>query len=137
MEWRVVPGFEGILEVSRQGDVRNLLTGILFLAYRINNDNEYIRYNYKDLSGKWSSQAIHRLVAKAFVGGYKPNLIVNHINGIKWDNRAENLEWCTHSENSRKALALGSWRGSRVSTPFWAKYWPIVMASIPPLEKVS
>lgn len=49
----------------------------------------------------------HRLVARAFVAGYAPHLSVNHINGNKLDNRAENLEWVTLSENTSKQWQTG------------------------------
>lgn len=50
---------------------------------------------------------VHRLVAFAFCNGYKPYLVVNHKNGIKTDNRASNLEWCTHSHNILHAHRTG------------------------------
>lgn len=45
--------------------------------------------------------SIHQIVARTFVDGYAPNLEVNHKNKNRQDNRAENLEWVTHTENVR------------------------------------
>ncbi len=50
---------------------------------------------------------VHRLIARAFVPGYKPHLSVNHINGNKLDNRPENLEWLTIADNSKHGWETG------------------------------
>ena len=50
---------------------------------------------------------VHRLVALAFVDGYKDGYHVNHINGIKTDNRASNLEWVTSAQNIKLAWESG------------------------------
>ena len=77
------------------GNCRNAKTKRVFA---IDTNRLYSR-NHKD--------RIHRLVAKTFLenpNGYKE---INHINGIKHDNRVENLEWCDRSYNEKEKVLLG------------------------------
>ena len=57
--------------------------------------------------GKKKNIAIHRLVAKAFIPNIKNYKEINHKDGNKNNNRVENLEWCSRSENMLHAYKLG------------------------------
>lgn len=94
MRWRYIKGFEGRYEVSEAGRVRNSVTGRVLKP--VPSTNGYLRVA---LGRAHINRLVHRLVAQAFCEGYAEHLDVNHRNGIRSDNRAENLEWVTRSEN--------------------------------------
>lgn len=56
-------------------------------------------------SGETRTFSVHRLVAQHFVSGYENGMVVNHLNEIKTDNRAENLEWCSQRENCNYGIS--------------------------------
>ena len=115
-EWREVAGFEGKYEVSNYGRIRSIdhevksLGGWRTVKGRVLKQNIEHGYCRVTLStGKHGSphKQVHRLVAEAFVPNPDNKPEVNHIDGCKTNNCADNLEWVTSSENSIHAIKNG------------------------------
>ena len=123
-EWKEVDwieGYRGVLEVSDQGNVRRRAYSYECLgrwgtphvtskpARPMAPSNESHGYDVVavQVDGRRKKFLIHRLVGRAFVPGFVEGLTINHINGIKTDNRSINLEWVTLSVNTKKQWEAG------------------------------
>ena len=73
---------------------------------QFNHSCGYLVCNLK-INGGTKMMYSHRIIASTFLHKANENLIVNHKNGDKKDNRVENLEWVTHSENHKHAFRTG------------------------------
>lgn len=114
--WRDIPGYEGLYQVSNKGRIKGLPrfvnnhTGKILLKERILNGYPITKgYIQVQLGTKPKRvlKLVHVLVAQAFIPNPNNYPQVNHINGTKSDNRADNLEWCNNSMNQRHAYRNG------------------------------
>ena len=104
--WKDVVGHEGLYLVSNLGNVKTLLTRKKLLKPAYDKDG-YLRVALTTKDNKRKNYYVHRLVLSAFVPNTENKPCVNHIDGIRDNNKLENLEWCTFSENEKHKYKLG------------------------------
>lgn len=135
--WKDVVGYEGKYQASNMGRIKSLPREYKIIAKSKNqfsnkiyesekiikvkgkikkltlgyNGYYVVNLGYRDL------KSVHRLIAECFCTGYSYlRRITNHKNGIKTDNRADNLEWASYSENLKHAYETGLNRRRKKST---------------------
>jgi len=133
--WKDIIGYENVYQISNLGNVRRLET------FMMNKNNIMQKFNAKNLlpnldtTGYYrislcknhihKKTSVHRLIALHFIPNPENKPEVNHINGIKTDNRIENLQWNTYSENIKHAydnnLRQSAWKGKTGSLNNFSK----------------
>lgn len=124
--WKPCEDAPGVLEVSNLGRVRSLDRESVVPTRTRNGKGQgsftmrrkgqilsqcAARHGYYEVAvmtdGKRTKHRVHRLVGKAFSPGYFEGASIDHIDGNKANNRADNLEWVSLSENTRRQWEMG------------------------------
>lgn len=129
--WKDIAGYEGVYQVSNLGNVKSCEHTIKVIS-----NNQHTNYVCtKTISAKYIKPSkdkngylivhlshngtcitykVHRLVAQAFIENPNNKPCVNHLDCDRQNNCVDNLEWCTHSENSQYMTKLGRNKGGEV-----------------------
>lgn len=115
--WKAIPGYEGYYEASDAGVIRSVDRVVPHGIHGTCKQKGRVLRYAKDAKGyprvalsdgtKLRTYTIHRLIAHTFMSPRPDGHQINHMNGIKTDNRVDNLEYCTPSENSLHSFRIG------------------------------
>ena len=119
--WKPIAGYENRYEVSSLGKIRSVnryITnkGLKGRGYTLNGKQLKVckannGYYVVNLGRK--THFVHRLVCEAFIGTIPKGMTVNHKDGNKANNRAENLEWLTIGDNIRHGFKTGLYKSAQ------------------------
>ena len=90
--------------INEEGEVKNIITGKILKQH---DTKDFYKSVMIYLDGKGKNCRVHRLLAQAFIPNPENKPYVNHKDGNRSNNKLENLEWCTPSENIRHAINTG------------------------------
>ena len=101
-EWRPIPGYEGLYDISNLGRVRSNFyhkTPKQRIIKQCIASNGYLMVNLRDADNIVSFKTVHRLLARVFIPNHRNEILIDHINRNRLDNRLCNLRWVSPSEN--------------------------------------
>lgn len=115
--WKPMLNYEDLYEVSNLGRIKSVTrNNIDSIGRNVQRRSQIIKSIPKKIGycfinvyrdGKRYKYNTHKIVALTWIPNPENKYTINHINGVKHDNRVENLEWCTVKENVHHAIATG------------------------------
>lgn len=122
-EWRDIKDFEGLYQISNYGRVKSLgriknckssnqfakFNSKVIIKERIMKlkKDRYLRVQLYDKNGYSKYYSVHKLVGKTFIKNNDNTLIIDHKNNNTYDNRVNNLQWVTYSDNAKYSYDRG------------------------------
>lgn len=101
--WKAVEGYDDMYQVSTQHRVKSYKWKTPRLLKQALDTKGYLFVNLWK-NNKQQQHRVHRLLAKAFIPNPDNKPCVNHIDEVRNNNDLDNLEWCTHKENSQHSI---------------------------------
>lgn len=109
--WLPIQGYEGIYEISNLGRVARIKNGERFVR-KINTATVYpsICFLKREIDKTQKSATVHSLVASAFLGPRPSGSIIRHLDGNRYNSKADNLAYGTPAENTIDAVKHGTYK---------------------------
>jgi hypothetical protein len=99
--WKDISGYEGLYQASNLGRIKRLKNNLIFK--NVKNHHGYYHVTLTK-NKKQQTKDVHRMIAITFLPKNNNKNYINHKDCNKLNNKIENLEWCTSSENIQHAL---------------------------------
>lgn len=116
-EFKEIKGYEGLYMASTYGFIYKIRDGKPYKRIgipRTDGGHNYTITKLFDKNKVRKDVCVHRIIAETFLPNPNNYPCVNHIDGNKHNNRVDNLEWVTYSDNTKKAYEIGAYDGCKV-----------------------
>jgi len=103
--WKDIVGYEGLYQINNFGEIMSIKSGLLRKQQLNCKGYPVIKLNKNNVT---TGYIVHRLVAQAFINNPDNKEEVNHKDSVRHNNRVNNLEWVTRSENLKHSYREGN-----------------------------